>query len=246
MGWWFWKRRSQRRSIPYDYTMDAELKIKLHCENCAKKLKKVLSKLEGVEDCLTDVINQKIMVAGAFDLERMLKIIKKKTGKNAEILVMTKRSDAVQKEDIEPDAVHTNDGHELVHDETTSLTPKKEENSENESEASLIEVEFKIPFLDAEFEECIKKVISKFEGITWYVVDNENQKVVVTGSFDEEKLSKKLKKKIDKKMEEEESKIAAKKKEESDKHAKAKSDDGSEIAKYMMVGDANPNACCIS
>ncbi|XP_019088051.1 PREDICTED: heavy metal-associated isoprenylated plant protein 3-like [Camelina sativa] len=165
--------------------------------------------------------NQKIMVAGAFDLERILKTIKKKTGKNAEILVMTKKSDAVQTDDDESDKVQIDDEHELVleKNETSSLVPKQQENLENEKNddkpetSSVMEVEFKIPFLNDKYE--VKKVISKFEGVETCVVDVESQKVVVTGSFDQEKMLKKLKKKMDKKKDEE-SKIAAGEKEEAD------------------------------
>ncbi|XP_019086511.1 PREDICTED: uncharacterized protein LOC104718845 isoform X2 [Camelina sativa] len=159
--------------------------------------------------------NQKIMVAGAFDLERVLKTIKKKTGQNAEILVMTKKSEAVQTDDDESDKVQTDDEHELALEKNkpSSLVPKQQENLENEKnddkpETSVMEVEFKIPFLNDKYEVYIEKVISKFEGVETCVVDVENQKVVVTGSFDQEKMFKKLKKKMDKKKDEE-SKIAA-------------------------------------
>lgn len=85
------------------------------------------------------------------------------------------------------------------------------------------------------------------------MVDIENKKVVVTGNFDQEKLSRKLNTKLHKKIKDVENKrknkeaeMVLKKDEESKIIEEMDSDEEKEMAKYMLFSDANPNACSIS
>lgn len=85
-------------------------------------------------------------------------------------------------------------------------------------------------------------------------MDIANQKVVVTGDFDEDKLLKKIKKKMRKRMKKMEKKKqeeeTLKKYEESNMNSSIymnpSSDEEKEMARYMMFSDDNPNACSIS
>lgn len=104
-------------------------------------------------------------------------------------------------------------------------------------------------------------------GVKTCMVDIENQKVVVTGNFDEEKLLKKLKKKMNKRIKDVEkenkdeepetilkkdegAKIATENYEESEMdrniYIQQNRDDEKEMARWMMFSDENPNACCLS
>ena len=59
-----------------------ELKVPMCCEKCAKKVKDRLLDLEGVENVVTDQYNQKVVVYGHADPERVLnrvKLVKKRS-----------------------------------------------------------------------------------------------------------------------------------------------------------------------
>lgn len=60
---------------------------------------------------MTDMDTQKVMVSGNFNLEKLVKTLKKKTGKKIEILMKNEKSDIVQKEDDEPDIVQNEESH---------------------------------------------------------------------------------------------------------------------------------------
>lgn len=86
--------------------------------------------LLGVEACKTDMDNQKVMVTGHFNLEKLLKTLKKKTGRKAEILMKNERFDIAEDEDDEHDIVQNeNDEHEVVQKENNEheIIPEKHE-----------------------------------------------------------------------------------------------------------------------
>ena len=59
-----------------------ELKVPMCCEKCAKKVKDRLEDLEGVESVVTDQYNQKVVVYGRVDPERVLnrvRLVKKRS-----------------------------------------------------------------------------------------------------------------------------------------------------------------------
>ncbi|KAG7543149.1 Heavy metal-associated domain HMA [Arabidopsis thaliana x Arabidopsis arenosa] len=193
------------------------------------------------------------MVTGNFNLEKLLKTLKKKTGKKAEILMMNEKAD-MKENDEEKIFTEKKEEGDIVQE--NDKNPEVEEKIDT-SETSTTKVEIHIVFLCEKYEEDIGKVISKFEGVKTCVVDVENQKIVITGDFDEEKLLEKLKKKmrkriikVEKNRNDEEAKIVIENDEEIEMdrgvYMYPNSDDEKEMAKYMMFSDENPNACSIS
>lgn len=97
-------------------------------------------------------------------------------------------------------------------------------------------------------------------GVDKYVTDFENQKILVTGSFNQEKLLKKLVIKVKKEVEivkkEErnvepeivgktgESEIVAEEEAKTEIVVEPNSDEIKDIDKIMLFSDANPNAKC--
>ncbi|GFQ05952.1 hypothetical protein PHJA_002739200 [Phtheirospermum japonicum] len=65
----------------------AEYKITMHCNACEKSVAKVISKIKGVETFITDTTNHRVVVTGMIDPHKVLKKLKKKTGKKVELLV---------------------------------------------------------------------------------------------------------------------------------------------------------------
>ncbi|XP_010435270.2 PREDICTED: uncharacterized protein LOC104719119 [Camelina sativa] len=195
------------------------------------------------------MVNQKVMVSGNFNLEKLVKALKKKTGKKAEILMVNEKDVMVEKEDDEPEIVQEEN------EEDEIITENHEEQKKTDTpQTSTTEVEIHMTFLCEEFEVDVGKVISKFEGVKTCVVDIENQKVIVTGDFDKEKLLKKLKKKMSKRINKMEQNKKDKEPIQKDEkiemdsgiYINPSSDDEKEMSRYMMLSDANPNACSIS
>ncbi|XP_033144836.1 heavy metal-associated isoprenylated plant protein 19 [Brassica rapa] len=63
----------------FSSTLDVELKIP-DCNKCEKGMIAVISNFKGVESYTKDTENQKVAVSGSFDLEKLLKKLKKVTG----------------------------------------------------------------------------------------------------------------------------------------------------------------------
>ncbi|KAL9286661.1 Heavy metal-associated isoprenylated plant protein 18 [Arabidopsis thaliana] len=195
------------------------------------------------------------MVTGNFNLEKLLKNLKKKTGKKAEILTMNEKvekEDVVQNEANEQETVTKKNEEDDIVDKKDE-TPEVEEKIDK-PETSTRKLEIHIAFLSEKYEPDIGKVISKFEGVKTCKVDVENKKVVITGDFDEEKLWKELEEKMRKrivKMEKEkkdDEPITKDEENEIDRgvYMNPSSDDEKEMARWMMFSDENPNACSIS
>jgi len=70
--------------------------------------------LLGVKSCITDIDDQKVLVSGDFNLHKLVKTLKKKTGKKIEIVTKNEKSsedkvdDTVQNEDSKDEIVPQN------------------------------------------------------------------------------------------------------------------------------------------
>ncbi|CAA0300643.1 unnamed protein product [Arabidopsis thaliana] len=247
-----WLTKSRENILDNVIVTDAELKISMNFEDCAKKIRKVACQFE-VKSCITDIDDQKVLVSGDFNLHKLVKTLKKKTGKKIEIVTKNEKSS----EDKVDDTVQNEDSKD-------EIVPQ----NADKPETSIMEVEFDIPFLCEKYEKDFGKVISKCTGVETYVVHLENKKVVVIGNFDKDELSRKLNKKMHQKIkkaekerqewesemmlrEAEEEKRLADIYEEIDKDRNVSlnpiTDYEKEMAKhYYMFSDENPNACSIS
>ncbi|KAJ4842288.1 hypothetical protein Tsubulata_028853 [Turnera subulata] len=61
------------------------LKVSVHCEACKRKVKKILTNIEGVYTTDIDLRQQKVTVVGNVEAETLIKRLVKKTGKHAEL-----------------------------------------------------------------------------------------------------------------------------------------------------------------
>ncbi|CAA0839895.1 Heavy metal transport/detoxification superfamily protein [Striga hermonthica] len=66
----------------------AGYKISMHCNACERSVAKVISKIKGVEKIVTDMTNNKVVVTGKIDPHKVLKKLKRKTGKRVELLFL--------------------------------------------------------------------------------------------------------------------------------------------------------------
>ncbi|RID41076.1 hypothetical protein BRARA_J01063 [Brassica rapa] len=129
----FWSKRSPPVYNSNSVVINAELKIGMHCKNCAKRVREVVFYLNGVRQCDVHLDTQKVMVAGDFNLDEVVETVKRKLGKRAEVLTSTKKSDVVSNEDGEFEIVpEKNEEAEIVleKNEEPKLIPEKNEGPE--------------------------------------------------------------------------------------------------------------------
>ncbi|KAF3963094.1 hypothetical protein CMV_012478 [Castanea mollissima] len=69
-----------------------EFKVSMYCNACERTVAKAISKCKGVEKFTTDMKKHRVVVTGRIDPQKVLKKLKKKTGKKVEIIV--KKEDA--------------------------------------------------------------------------------------------------------------------------------------------------------
>ncbi|KAJ8504221.1 hypothetical protein OPV22_005107 [Ensete ventricosum] len=67
-----------------------ELKVYMHCKACERSVHNTLRKLEGVKAVKVDMNSHRAIVTGEVDPEKVVKKLKKKTGKRAEIITTRK------------------------------------------------------------------------------------------------------------------------------------------------------------
>ncbi|XP_030512359.2 heavy metal-associated isoprenylated plant protein 19 isoform X2 [Rhodamnia argentea] len=63
-----------------------EFRVSMHCNACERTVARTISKIKGVETFSTDMNQHKVVVTGRIDPKKVLKKLKKKTGKKVEIL----------------------------------------------------------------------------------------------------------------------------------------------------------------
>ncbi|KAL5541771.1 hypothetical protein UlMin_009481 [Ulmus minor] len=68
-------------------TTIAEFKVSMYCNTCERIVAKTISKLKGVEKFITDMNNHKVVVTGKIDPQKVVKKLRKKTGKIVEFVV---------------------------------------------------------------------------------------------------------------------------------------------------------------
>uniref|UniRef100_A0ACD5V4U7 Uncharacterized protein n=1 Tax=Avena sativa TaxID=4498 RepID=A0ACD5V4U7_AVESA len=68
-------------------SITVDVRVYMHCDACERSVRRTIKKIDGVETVEVDRDENKITVTGDFKAHKLLKKIKKKTGKKAEILV---------------------------------------------------------------------------------------------------------------------------------------------------------------
>ncbi|KAE8076892.1 hypothetical protein FH972_015514 [Carpinus fangiana] len=77
----------------------------MYCNACERTVAKAISKCKGVEKFTTDMNKHKVMVMGRFDPQKVVKKLKKKTGKRVEIVENTGKTPtaSINGQDLVPD-----------------------------------------------------------------------------------------------------------------------------------------------
>ncbi|KAJ1395167.1 Heavy metal-associated domain, HMA [Sesbania bispinosa] len=95
------------KKIQQNKVIIGEYKVSMHCNACETTVAKVISKCKGVEKFITDMNKHRVVVTGRIDPQKVLKKLKKKTGKRVEIVSI--------KDEESKDESHESDNIVLLH-----------------------------------------------------------------------------------------------------------------------------------
>ncbi|KAL6899100.1 hypothetical protein ACP4OV_005758 [Aristida adscensionis] len=149
------------------------MRVFMHCEGCARKVKKILKGFDGVEDVIADSKAHKVVVKGkkaAADPMKVVERVQKKTGRKVELLSSLpppkEKKEEEKKEEPEP--------------------PKPEE---KKVEPKVVAVVLKVHMHCEACAQVIKKRILKIKGVQSAEPDLKASHVTVKGVFEEAKLT---------------------------------------------------------
>ncbi|KAL9674638.1 hypothetical protein QQ045_030910 [Rhodiola kirilowii] len=87
-----------------DGVVVVELKISMHCNACERSVANIISNVKGVEKFTTDMTRHRVVITGRIDTKKVMKKLKKKTGKRVELLLPLKQQQQQQvtRAELEP------------------------------------------------------------------------------------------------------------------------------------------------
>ncbi|XP_052173905.1 heavy metal-associated isoprenylated plant protein 3-like [Diospyros lotus] len=166
------------------------LKVDLHCEGCAKKVKRAVRHFDGVEEVQVDMASNKLTVTGKVDAEKVRQRVEERIHKKAEIISQPKKDAAGG--DKKPD-----EKSEKKPDE--KLEKKPEDNKPKAPPVSTVVMKIRL-----HCDGCmnkIKRITKKFNGVQSVTMDGQKDLVTVTGTMDVNQfipyLKEKLKRSVD-------------------------------------------------
>ncbi|XXG47076.1 hypothetical protein AAC387_Pa02g1776 [Persea americana] len=239
----------KEKEKPSEEERKFEYKVFMHCEGCAKKLKKSLRGFQGVEDVVTDCKGSKVVVKGkTVDPLKVLDRLQHKSHRKVEILTQlpeTPAEDAKKAEEEEK--------------ETAKEEEKKEEIP------VVVVVTLKVHMHCEACAQGLKKRIRRMKGVESANPDPKSSLVVVKGIFTPQELVEYVYKKVGKHAEivkQETEKKKEEKEKEGGEEDKDEDDTKVEVRKNefyyyytkynvdclyppQIFSDENPNACSV-
>ncbi|XP_022730051.1 heavy metal-associated isoprenylated plant protein 7-like [Durio zibethinus] len=146
------------------------LKVYMHCEGCARKVRRCLKGFEGVEDVMTDCKSNKVVVKGEkADPLKVLERVQRKSHRQVELVSPIPKPPAPEEEKKAEE----------------KEKPKPEEKKE---EPQVISVVLKVHMHCEACAQEIKKRIQRMKGVESAEPDLKSSEVTVKGVFDPPKL----------------------------------------------------------
>lgn len=169
-----------------DGVVTVVLKLDLHCEGCAKKIKRTLKNYEGVVDVKTDCGANKVTVTGKVDPAKMKERLEEKTKKKVDL--------------VSPQPKKDGDGGEKKSEGKSEKKPDEKKSDEKKPpKESTVVLKIRL-----HCEGCIskiKKIICKTIGVDNVTIDGGKDLVTVKGTMDVKELVPYLKKKLKRNVE---------------------------------------------
>ncbi|PUZ46864.1 hypothetical protein GQ55_7G117000 [Panicum hallii var. hallii] len=165
------REEKKEKALPPPPPEEVEMRVYMHCKGCAKKVKKILRRFDGVEDVIADSISRKVVVKGkkaAANPMKVVEYVQKKTGHKVELISpipppLEEKKEEEKKEETEP--------------------PKPEE------EPLVITVVLKMHIHCKACAQWIMKRILKMKGVQSAELDLKASQVTVKGVLEEAKLA---------------------------------------------------------
>ncbi|KAL3358302.1 hypothetical protein AABB24_015437 [Solanum stoloniferum] len=161
------------------------LKLDLHCEGCAKKVKRFIRHFEGVEDVKTDCDGGKLTVKGNVDPAWLREKVAMKTKKTVVL--------------VSPQPKKDGGAGDKKPDEKKAEEKKPEDKKPKEPQVSTVVLKIRLHCDGCAHK--IKRIIKKTDGVEEVKVDSEKDLVTVKGTMDLKELIPYLKDKLKRNVE---------------------------------------------
>ncbi|KAK6147051.1 hypothetical protein DH2020_017963 [Rehmannia glutinosa] len=165
----------------------AVLKLDLHCEGCAKKVRRAISHFEGVEKVKADCDANKLTVTGNVDPAWLRDRVESKTKKKVELLSPQPKK---------PAAGGGGGGDKKADEKSDKKPDEKKADDKKPKEPAVSTVVMKISLHCDGCAHKIKRVVKKIDGVNSVTTDFQKDLVTVTGTMDVKELTAYLKEKL--------------------------------------------------
>lgn len=163
----------EQPKLPLPPPQEIILKVYMHCEGCARKVRRCLKDFEGVEDVIADCRTSKVVVKGEkADPLKVLERVQKKSHRQVELI------SPIPKPPVED------------HKKPEEIIPEvaKSEEKKKEEESPVFTVVLGVCMHCEACAQEIKKRIQKIKGVESAEPDLKSSQVTVKGVFEPQKL----------------------------------------------------------
>ncbi|XP_043703130.1 heavy metal-associated isoprenylated plant protein 3-like isoform X2 [Telopea speciosissima] len=167
-----------------DGSITVVLKVDLHCEGCAKKVKRAVKGFEGVEEAKCDFSTNKLTVIGKADPVKLRERVEQKTKKKVELISPLPKKDKDGKDAGGGDK------------KTEQKSEKKPDDKKNNKPPQATTVVLKIRLHCEGCIQKIRRIISKYKGVENVSFDSAKDLVTVKGIMDVKSMTPYLKEKL--------------------------------------------------
>ncbi|KAL9674203.1 hypothetical protein QQ045_030473 [Rhodiola kirilowii] len=163
-------------------------KIDMHCQGCAKKLKKFVKRFPGVEGIKTDCDSNKLTVTGKqVDPSKLRDSLAEKTNKKVDLLTpLPKKDDTAAKKPEEKASEKSKavaPPAKAKEDHKPKEAPSKEDDKKAK-EPAVVTVVFKTKLHCEGCIQKIRKIVKKYKGVEDVSIDDVKDLVTVKGTMD--------------------------------------------------------------
>ncbi|XP_009789883.1 heavy metal-associated isoprenylated plant protein 3-like [Nicotiana sylvestris] len=162
-----------------DSTATIVLKLDLHCEGCAKKVRRFIRHTEGVEDVKSDCENGKLTVKGNVDPSWLRERVEIKTKKKVELISSPPKKDGGN---------GGAGGDKKSNDKTEKKKEEKKDEEKKPKEPQASTVVLKIRMHCDGCAHKTKRIIKKIKGVQEVTIESEKDLVTIKGIVDIKKL----------------------------------------------------------
>lgn len=165
------RKGAEESKAPPPPPQEIVLRVFMHCEGCARKVRRCIKDLDGVEDVVTDCKTHKVVVKGGkADPLKVLERLQRKSHRQVELISSIPKP-AAAGEVVEP------------------LKPPEQVSPPEEKKPEVFAVVLKAHMHCEACAEAIKRKIMRMKGVESVEPDFKSSQVTVNGTFDPQALA---------------------------------------------------------